>query len=277
MSRPTEPPQAPSRPGDRRSGRRADRTAGPVTRTVGVLGELLLTVGVLGLLFVLWEVWWTGLGADSERDQAAGELFTHLDALEDEDSDPEAGAPRADRIYDLAAETEVIGMLYVPRLEEDGTLPIREGVGPDSIDRIAVGRYPNTQMPGEPGNFALAGHRDIYGRILFDQDKLVPGDLIYVQSPDGYFTYEVTESYVVSPDRTEVLEPVPGEPGEDPGEDSVLTLTTCDPPYVASDRLITHADFVEATPLSEGPPAEISDRVDAAAESGSGPITGEGG
>ncbi|WP_261624294.1 class E sortase [Nesterenkonia marinintestina] len=258
MTAPTESPRAPRRPG-------------PVTRTVGVLGEVLLTLGVLGLLFVVWEVWWTGLGADAERDRAAGELYAQLDHQQDGADATEDDEPSADLIHDLAEDTEVIGMLYVPRLEEDGTLPIREGVGSDSIDRIAVGHYPTTQMPGEPGNFALAGHRDIYGRILYDQDQLVPGDRIYVQSPDGYFTYEVTESYVVPPDRTEVLEPVPGAPGEDPGDASVLTLATCDPPYVASDRLITHADFVEATPLSEGPPEAITDRVEAAADAGTGP------
>lgn len=248
---------------------------GPLTRAVGVLGELLLTLGALGLLFVLWEVWWTGLGADAERDQAAGDLFAHLETLDDDEdsagSDQGSATPGAERIYELADDTEVIGMLYIPRLEEDGTLPIREGVGPESIDRIAVGHYPTTQMPGEPGNFALAGHRDIYGRILFDQDQLIAGDRIYVQSPDGYFTYEVTESYVVPPDRVEVLEPLPGEPGEDPGEDAVLTLTTCDPPYVASDRLITHAELVDSVPLSDGPPEAISQRVEAAAASGQGP------
>lgn len=239
----------------------SERSVG--TRIVGATGELLLTVGVLAVLFLVWDLWWTGLEADRDREQSAEEFVARLEALESPQQRPDAGESEDD-IAELAAQGEVMAMVYAPRLGDEWTAPVLPGVEAESLNRAGLGHYSSTQLPGEPGNFALAGHRQTYGAILWDQDTFVVGDPIYIQSSDGWYTYRVTETYVVSPDQSEVLAPVPGSPGEDPEDASVLTLTTCHPPYTTLDRMITHAELVDHDPLDQGPPAEVADLVDQA-------------
>src|SRR5699024_5147488 len=148
----------------------------------------------------------------------------------------------------LAEENEVMGTLYAPRLGEDWAAPVREGVTADQIDRGGVGRYPDTQLPDDPGNFSLAGHRNTHASMLGRQDDLQLGDRLYLVSPDGMYTYEVSERRVVDPQQTEVLAPVPGEPGA-AAEAGTLTLTTCHPMFSNAERLIHHAELKEFTPL----------------------------
>lgn len=218
-------------------------------RILSGVGEALTTLGVLGLLFLVWELWWTGLGADREREQAVQELHSAVETVEEIDT--------AER----AANGDVMAVVYAPRLGEDWRAPVKSGVEAESLDRAGLGHYESTELPGEPGNFALAGHRQTYGNILWNQDAFVPGDPIHVQTADGWYTYEVTETYVVEPTESAVLAPVPGSPGEDPGDASVLTLTTCHPPYTTRERMITHAELVDRTTLDGAPPAGVPGEV----------------
>ena len=110
----------------------------------------------------------------------------------------------------------------------------------------APGHYPGTPMPGEPGNSAIAGHRTTYGAPFYDLSELVPGDAIMVTTRVGEFRYEVDNLQVVSPEAIEVLNPT---------EDNRLTLTTCNPRYSASERLIVDAKLVSA-PVTPPPPPD---------------------
>lgn len=148
-----------------------------------------------------------------------------------------------------------IGVLFIPALGHDYRRALAEGVGLDVLDRPEVGHFPDTAGPGEVGNFALAGHRST---AMFGLARVLPGDRIYVQTAQGYFTYEVTKAHdIVDPSAMEVLAPVPGSVGE-PATRRVLTLITCYPDWGNSERLVLHADFVEWRPLRAGPPAAIA-------------------
>lgn len=235
------------------------------SKIVGGIGEIFITLGVVGLLFLVWELWWTGLDAARDRQEATEEFFSSIESTEstEEPGDSDGGSgPEPDRITELAATGDAMAMVYAPRLGEEWAAPVRSGVGTESLDRAGLGHYPTTQLPGEPGNFALAGHRQTYGSILWNQDSFVSGDRIYVHSPDGFYTYEVRETHIVPPSQSEVLAPLPNEPEEDPGDGSWLTLTTCHPPYTTLERMITHAEMVDFQPLAEGPPGEIAEQID---------------
>ncbi len=265
-----------------------------------MFGELLITVGVLGILFVVWEVWWTGLDANREMQEAEEDFYTSIEATReaaapDSDAEDNGGPGSEDEEEDggdvlegrepcgtLPDGTDVpcpeqleaglddggtMAVIYAPRLGDTWAAPVRDGVDQETLNAGGVGHYPETQLPGEPGNFAVAGHRLTYGDILRDQDSLQDGDPLYVYSADGYYTYEVTESLVVLPHESEVLAPVPGSPGEDPGEASMMTLTTCHPLFSNRERLITHAELTDFTPLSGEPPAAVAEHL--AAQGGS--------
>lgn len=270
-------------------------------RLVSVAGELLITVGVLGLLFLVWELWWTGLDADRDRDDAADQLFSNLEQLEphapgegtgvtlgdpgdsegSEDSEGSgggpsgsddgggsgggdsggSGVPEPENMRRFIEDGQVMAMLYSPRLGSDWSAPVREGLDDSQLNTSGLGHYPSTQLPGEPGNFAMAGHRQTHGNVLWDQDALQSGDRIYVQSPDGYYTYAVRSTEIVDPGDSDVLAEAPGSPGEANEDTSWLTLTTCHPPYTTLQRMVTHAELVDHRSLDAGAPEAIADQV----------------
>ena len=93
---------------------------------------------------------------------------------------------------------------------------ILEGVDQQTLRR-AVGHIPGTALPGEPGNVALAGHRDTFFRALRNIHK---DDEISLETLDGAFRYRVDLIQVVAPENIEVL---------NGSRDSILTLVTCYP------------------------------------------------
>src|SRR5207302_2511071 len=104
----------------------------------------------------------------------------------------------------------------------------------------------NTPMPGQPGNAAIAGHRTTYGAPFFNLNELQPGDPIFVTTRQGRFRYEVRETRTVSPSQLSVLNPTP---------DNRLTLTTCNPRFSASQRLVVVSQLIgEAAEPSPPPP-----------------------
>ncbi|HEU0133054.1 MAG TPA: class E sortase [Mycobacteriales bacterium] len=110
-----------------------------------------------------------------------------------------------------------------------------QGVTADAL-RAGAGHYPNTPLPGERGNVAIAGHRVTYGRPFRHLDRVVRGDRIELATPVGTFVYEVTVGpFVVAPRDLSVLR----QDGR-----SMLTLTTCNPVHSARERLVVQAVLV---------------------------------
>jgi sortase A len=111
--------------------------------------------------------------------------------------------------------------------------------------RKGPGHYPQTPMPGEPGNAAIAGHRTTYGAPFYRLNELQTGDDIFVSTKAGRFHYTVIQSSVVAPTDVAVLNPTP---------DNRLTLTTCNPRFSASTRLVVVGRLVD-TPAPAPSPA----------------------
>ncbi|MEV7607464.1 class E sortase [Paenarthrobacter sp. NPDC089322] len=238
---------------------RKRRRASDVVRKISqIFGELLITAGIVLLLFVGWQLWWTNIEADAKQTEAIKSFAQELTGpvappteLKDYGQPVVGTAP---------SNGETIGIMYIPRFGANYTRPIIEGTGADVLDTLGLGHYPSTSMPGAPGNFAVAGHRQTHGAVLDSIHTLVPGDKIYVQTTDGYYTYVFRNNQIVLPNQTDVLLPVPTQPGVAP-RDSILTMTSCNPRFGSQERIIAYSVLDSWQPSSAGPPSEIAAQV----------------
>lgn len=235
-----------------------------VRTLVGGLAQTLLTAGVVVLLFVVHQLWVTGLSAAREQGRLAEELRGGWPA-----DAPGAGVPTPPAAPGVG---EPFAVLHVPRLGADWSRVVLEGTAEEQLAR-GPGHYVGTAMPGEPGNVAIAGHRVGRGAPFLDLDALRPGDAVVVEVADGWFPYRVLADgpdrngvpgrRVVAPDRVDVVAPVPGGPADAAPAGSYLTLTTCHPRYSARERLVVHAVLdgpgVARADAPGGPPALAQD------------------
>jgi sortase A len=150
--------------------------------------------------------------------------------------------------YTPVSPTEpIVGRIEIPRVGVSAV--ILQGVD-DATIRRAVGHFPETPMPDQPGNMALAAHRTTDFHGLRD---IRPGDLVSIVSPKGTFQYEVERTWVVLPEDVSVL---------DPSREKVLTLVTCFPfDYRGSapERFIVRARSVDPPPPA--PPSRLPSPV----------------
>lgn len=226
-----------------------------------VLGELLITAGVILLLFVVWELWWTNIEANSAQQKAVSEFSQEFQGPMSPLA-PEAPTDFGEPLVmaEPLVPGTVFGIAYVPRFGENYSRPLVEGVTAAQLDTLGLGRYESSTMPGGIGNFAMAGHRQTHGAVLDAIHTLVPGDKIYIQTRDGYYTYVFRNDQIVLPSRGDVLLPVPTQPDAVPTE-RFLTLTSCNPRFGAEERIIAYSVLESWQPASAGPPAEIADQI----------------
>lgn len=243
----------------RRRPRRAPARRGALGWTVQILGELLITLGLVLLLFVAWQLWWTNIAADKAQAQQVQQLNQKFGGPTDPPTHPAAdyGTPK---VAAEPAHGEAIGIVYIPRFGKDYQRPLIEGTDSSVLDTLGLGHYRSTAMPGGVGNVAIAGHRQTNGAVLDNIDKLVAGDRIYVRTAEGYYTYVFRNNEIVLPTQTSVIAPVPGSPGQKP-RDRLLTLTSCNPRFGSSERIIAYSVLESWQPTSAGPPAAIADLV----------------
>ncbi|MEU1822894.1 class E sortase [Streptomyces abikoensis] len=261
---------------------------------VRTLSELCLTVGTLIVLFVVYLLYWTGVRADSAMDDEIGRLRERWAAgppaaappsppAPDAPSVPADGprtaspappvppAPRAGDAPPVAGSGaeeptarpagqrpgEAFAVMYVPRLGAGWAKPVLEGTGTELLKR-GLGHYTGTAPPGGSGNFAVAGHRRTYGDPFKDLDELRSGDAVVINDGTTWFTYRVdTRPRRTLPTDVAVIDPVPAGSGyREPGR--YLTLTTCEPEWGHSHRLIVWGHLAETRPVSDGRPAALS-------------------
>lgn len=240
------------------------------TLILRVAGELLMTAGVIVLLFVAWQLWWTNVESDARQHDVVHDFARTLKVPgplpQGQPPSAPPGLSGTSANYGPAtvspepAEGATIGIMYVPRFGADYTRPIIQGTSPAELDTLGIGHYQGTSMPGAVGNFAVAGHRQTHGAVLDNIDALVPGDRIYVQTRDGYYVYVFRNSEIVLPSRTDVLLPVPAQQAATPKE-SYLTMTSCNPRFGSQERFIAFSLLDHWQPASAGPPAEIAAQV----------------
>jgi sortase A len=273
-----DPPPPPlSRHGSGPAGR-PRRGRGDIIRTLARgLGQTLITLGVVLLLFVVYEVWVSNLYADRKQHQAQQKLATAWQ----HGQDPLHGQDR----LNLPIGKQVVlpvgdgfANLYIPAFGKDYVKTVIQGTDNDDLDR-GPGHYVNTQLPGQIGNFAVAGHRVGKGEPFLNLDELRPGDPIVVQTATHWYVYTVLGSQpayqaalklsgsertqavdaalaspdsqgvpgreIVSPSAVQVIAPVPDHSDETPTR-ALLTLTTCHPKYTANQRMVIHAVLTRA-------------------------------
>jgi sortase A len=221
----------------------------PLQRALGLLGELMITAGVVLALFVVYSLWWTDVVADR---RAASEA----DSMRRAWSAP-AAAAAAPRGHSADARSYApgsgIGFLHIPRLGKGFEVLIEMGTDLDTLNQGVAGVYTEpyaAAMPWEPsGNFALAAHRDGHGAKFHDLPELVAGDKVVVETRDTWYVYTVdntlerTSKYDVG-----VTAPVPAESGYTrPGR--YLTLTTCTPAYTSRYRMAVWASLTRTVPV----------------------------
>ncbi|PVZ95495.1 class E sortase [Amnibacterium flavum] len=241
---------------------------------LGVGGEILVTAGVLVLLFIGWQLWWNDWILAGTQTSAAQEQSREWHDVRDPAVPPSpqaspdstaAPAPQdfgAPVVAEAPGDGEVVANLYVPRFGESYVRTVAEGTGTNVLNstRLGIGHYPGTQMPGEVGNFAIAAHRSAYGGGMHLINELRLGDPIVVETADGWYTYKFTNLEYVLPSAVSVLNQVPQAPDAIPG-DRIITLTSCNPLYSTSERIIAYGVFDSWRPSSAGPPAEIAAAV----------------
>ena len=222
-------------------------------RILGAVGRACITAGTLILLFVVYQLWGTGIREAQAQNRLEDDFAEVLEEVErppttttsstlpgTSETVPETVPPIAP-----AAEGEATAHLIIPKIGVDKI--VVEGVSLPDLKK-GPGHYPETPLPGQEGNAAIAGHRTTYGAPFNRLDELAPGDEITVETVQGTFTYVVKEQQIVSPTQVDVL--------EDKGDDR-LTLTACHPKYSARQRIVVVAELApDEVPLPRPPRAE---------------------
>ncbi|MFG3162905.1 class E sortase [Streptomyces sp. NPDC048232] len=246
VSADSESAEEPKAPLSRVEARRQARARKPGAAVIAsrAIGEVFITTGVLMLLFVTYQLWWTNVRAHAQADKAASNL-----------QDDWASGKRNPGTFEPG---QGFALLHIPDL--DVVVPIAEGINSKKVlDRGMVGHYGEdalkTAMPdAKTGNFGLAGHRNTHGEPFRYINKLKPGDPIVVETQDKYFVYKMASILpVTSPSNVSVLDPVPKQSGfKEPGR--YITLTTCTPEFTSKYRMIVWGKMVEERPRSKGKP-----------------------
>ena len=241
-----------------------------LAKVLGAIGRVCITAGVLILLFVAYQLWGTGIREAQAQNDLESE-FEQVIGGEDDDGDddtttlPDTGTVDPSDPTDTTAtagppppppaEGDAMAQIRIPAIDVDKI--VVEGVQVSDLKR-GPGHYPDSPLPGQPGNAAIAGHRTTYGAPFNRLDELTAGDEILVTTVQGSFRYEVREQLIVNPDQVEVL--------DDFGDDR-LTLTACHPKYSARQRIVIVAALVgpAAPALPQAPSSPDSADDEAAA------------
>lgn len=203
-------------------------------RAVDIIGRVLIGLGVVVLLFTAYQIWGTSiqeahaqselrrtLAQETDNDQIRKAL-TDAAAVATLPSGPPVAAPRTT----APPEGEPIGDIRIPVIGMNQV--VVEGTNTPDL-RKGPGHYIGTPLPGQSGNAAVAGHRTTYGHPFYNLDAVKLGDPIVLTTLQGVFVYDTTKSWVVAPSDTSVISNQPS---------NLITLTTCNPRFSASTRLI---------------------------------------
>jgi sortase A len=214
------------------------------------VGEILVTLGLVILLFCVYQLFYTNL----ESNRAQAKIKNSLErGWKPAERAPDAKPVRED--FAGVSTGQAFALMHIPRLGLSWEKPILEGV---SLDELAkgIGHYPDSAMPGKIGNFAVAGHRATHGEPFRDLNKLRQGDVVIVETENNWYRYVIDSNQIVDPTDVEVVLPVPNRPGVKPTE-KLITLTTCNPRWASTERLIYWGHLVSVMSKAAGTPAEL--------------------
>lgn len=236
-----------------------------VVRTVS---ELCITVGTVIVLFVVYVLFWTGVKADNVMDDQISQLQDQWaqGAVRPTAAAPGGPAsPGADTTPGATTSPpkpapytadKPFAIMYIPRLGFTWNKPVLEGTATKTLKK-GLGHYARTAQLGQKGNFSVAGHRRTYGDPFKDFPRLRAGDAVVLTDGTTWFTYRIDKGpYKTVPTDIEVIDPVPRKSGYT-REGRYLTLTTCDPEWGHSHRLIVWAHLDSTQPVEAGKPEAL--------------------
>ncbi|UGQ15255.1 class E sortase [Yinghuangia sp. ASG 101] len=236
------------------------------------LGEAFITLGFLILLFVVYQLYWTGVLARQARadelDKLEAQMKQNLAAAA-----PPVTTPAADPPSPAAPEPapqppyepgKSFAVMYIPRFGGDWKWTVLAGTSTNTLKK-GLGWYEGSAQAGQDGNFAIAGHRKTYGDPMIDFPKLRVGDKVVVNDTVNWYVYSLDKPlvngtsdkavYKTLPDDVGVVATVPAKAFDRPGK--YITLTTCDPEWGSSHRLIAWGHLESVQPLSAGEPEAL--------------------
>jgi sortase A len=211
-------------------------------RVVDIFGRVLIGLGVLLLLFTAYQIWGTsvqeshiqsGLRTQLQHEtsnDAIKRALAQESALDKLPTGPPVAAPTTT----APAEGQPVGDIRIPVIGINQV--VVEGTNTPDL-RKGPGHYTGTPLPGQVGNASIAGHRTTYGHPFYNLDSVKVGDPIVLTTLQGIFVYDTTKSFVVSPSDTTVVDNVIA---------NQLTLTTCNPRFSATTRLVVQATLAHS-------------------------------
>lgn len=202
-----------------------------------VLSDALITFAIFAIMYAGYQTVWSMYVSQQNVAQAKAEVELKWT------SDP-ASKPELHKSF---------AFIYIPRLQDKvWELPITRGVDPEDLVS-GLGHYPDNALPGEKGNFALAGHRATYGEPLANIDQLKQNDEVIIQTSSNWFIYKLILDEIVEPDAMWVLDENPGGIINKTGVEEMITLTTCHPRWGSTSRWIWWGVLTEVRPLDQVP------------------------
>jgi sortase A len=213
-----------------------------IRKPLVLFSELCLTAAALIGLYMVYQTWFTNEVAEVQ----AKSISNELDVVLPKTSTTSSLSVEPEVVKLVSTPLESIGRIYIPRLKDDvWATPIIVGVGERAL-ASGVGFYPGAALPGGLGNFSVAAHRATHGEPFARFEQLQAGDLVYVETTSGWFTYELLENKKISDSATWVLDAKPE--GIDLQSDQIITLTTCDPRWNSVRRWAWWGVLVDSSP-----------------------------
>ena len=216
----------------------------------------MMRAGVVILLFVAYQLWGTGLATSRAQTSLTKEFDAQIETLNPTTPDPESSAiVTAPADLPVPEPGDPIARLTISAIDSD--FIVVQGVDLKLL-QDGPGHFPQTPLPGQPGNAAIAGHRTTFKAPFNRIDELVPGDLITVRTLQGTFTYAVDEHLdprtsspsghrIVTANDLSILDQSFG---------NRLTLMACHPKFSAAQRIVVTASLT-STPAPPTPMPEI--------------------
>ena len=187
--------------------------------------KLFLALIVIGVSAVLVAAWFGFLSGNLKANQEAQRANDLLAAPKD----PGVASDEAQSnllVEGIPTVGEYFAVIRIPALGEDWLHTVSEGTTPEILDDLGVGHYEGTELPGEPGNFALAGHSGSSWTPFAKLDEVTIGELVEIETLSKKYVYEIVDTETVEETDVKTVYDNP-EFGNQTTDDQWLTITTC--------------------------------------------------
>jgi sortase A len=215
-----------------------------VRRVLRGAGWTFIGMGCFVLYFLVYQLVGTDLISNREQSELRAKL-----ALEWSAPTPNSATKNGIAALPVPATPALghaLGVIQIPKINLKKV--VVQGANPEEL-ALGPGHIPSTVMPGQPGTFAVSGHRTTHGQPFYRLNELAKGDTITIVTRFAVYTYKVSRLQVVSPTAVEVLNNVRGDDGK---LKSQIVLTTCNPRFSAAQRLVVFGNLTRSAANTEG-------------------------